>query len=348
MAHCHARRRGTVLRVRTSTGLSRIIAGLFALVLLAGAGPTSPGRDITLETRTVRFDPQHPEAARFGALQWRGGIEVWSGDKAFGGFSGLAVSADGGSLVAVSDKGRWLTANLIYRNGRLAAVGQARMAPMIGADGRPLNGKDDSDAESVTADGGGALLVSFERNNRLLRYDFSGPAPSPPEKIELPPALDASPYNKSIEAIGRFAPVGRLGGILIVITERMLDQRGNIIGWLIGTGPARRFTLRRIGDFDVTDLAILPGGDVVTLERRFSLLNGPGMMMRRIARDTIRAGALLDGPVLLRAGASYSIDNMEGLSLHRSEDGELRLTLISDDNFNLLQRTLIMQFAISE
>jgi hypothetical protein len=39
---------------------------------------------------------------------------------------------------------------------------------------------------------------------------------------------------------------------------------------------------------------------------------------------------------------------MEGLSVHRAADGALVLTLISDDNFSLLQRTLLLQFGLAE
>jgi hypothetical protein len=39
---------------------------------------------------------------------------------------------------------------------------------------------------------------------------------------------------------------------------------------------------------------------------------------------------------------------MEGLSVHRSPSGETVLTLISDDNFSPLQRTLLLQFTLAE
>jgi hypothetical protein len=39
---------------------------------------------------------------------------------------------------------------------------------------------------------------------------------------------------------------------------------------------------------------------------------------------------------------------MEGLSIHRSATGETVLTLISDDNFSVLQRTLLLQFVLRE
>jgi hypothetical protein len=39
---------------------------------------------------------------------------------------------------------------------------------------------------------------------------------------------------------------------------------------------------------------------------------------------------------------------MEGLSVHRSAGGETVLTLISDDNFSAVQRTLLLQFTLAE
>jgi hypothetical protein len=42
------------------------------------------------------------------------------------------------------------------------------------------------------------------------------------------------------------------------------------------------------------------------------------------------------------------IDNFEGLGLHRAASGETVLTLVSDDNFSPLQRTLLMQFTLLE
>jgi hypothetical protein len=37
---------------------------------------------------------------------------------------------------------------------------------------------------------------------------------------------------------------------------------------------------------------------------------------------------------------------MEGLSVNRTADGETMLTLISDDNFSSIQRTILLQFTL--
>ena len=55
---------------------------------------------------------------------------------------------------------------------------------------------------------------------------------------------------------------------------------------------------------------------------------------------------MLDGPVLIEADMGYQIDNMEGLSVHRAANGDIVLTLVSDDNFSVIQRTILLQFTL--
>ncbi len=82
------------------------------------------------------------------------------------------------------------------------------------------------------------------------------------------------------------------------------------------------------------------------LERRFSYSTGIAMRIRRVRQSDIRPGALVDGRVLVRADMGYQIDNMEGLAVHRSAQGEIILTMVSDDNFSIVQRTILLQFAL--
>ena len=67
-----------------------------------------------------------------------------------------------------------------------------------------------------------------------------------------------------------------------------------------------------------------------------------------LKRTDVYPGALIDGAVLIEADMNYQIDNMEGLSVHRAADGALVLTLISDDNFSMIQRTILLQFTLHE
>ena len=79
----------------------------------------------------------------------------------------------------------------------------------------------------------------------------------------------------------------------------------------------------------------------------FSWRQGVAVRLRRLqlsARST--PGALLDGPVLIEADLGYQIDNMEGLSINRDAHGDLVFTLVSDDNFSPIQRTILLQFTL--
>jgi hypothetical protein len=55
---------------------------------------------------------------------------------------------------------------------------------------------------------------------------------------------------------------------------------------------------------------------------------------------------MLDGDVLIEADLGFEIDNMEGLAVHQ-DGGQTILTLISDDNFSFIQRTILLEFALA-
>ena len=151
--------------------------------------------------------------------------------------------------------------------------------------------------------------------------------------------------NQGLEAIALIRG-GRLKGTVVAFSERLKDANGNLRGWLIGGPAAGTITLRRLGGFDITDAAGLPDGGLVLLERRFRYSEGVKMRIRRITAGELKPGKLIEGEVLLEATDRLNIDNMEAIAVHRSRTGETILTLMSDDNFSPLQRSLIMQFAL--
>jgi hypothetical protein len=60
----------------------------------------------------------------------------------------------------------------------------------------------------------------------------------------------------------------------------------------------------------------------------------------------LKAGATVDGPMVIEADMGFEVDNMEGIAVHRAANGDVVLTLVSDDNFSFLQRTLLLQFTL--
>ncbi len=291
---------------------------------------------------------------RFGKLDFRGGLVLTSpATPTFGGWSGWVLDEDGRQFVAVSDAGTWLTGAFAYSGGVLSGVTDARTGPLLANDGRPLNRPRDRDAEAVALVSGdvrrGAVQISFEQNARIARYDLTSAGLSASKSfLAKPDAARAMRRNGGFEAMTVMAG-GPFAGTTIAIAERFYDAKRNHRGWIWTNAGIKPFTLTNIGDFDVTDVASLPDGTLFILERRFRWLEGVKMRIRRISSEQVAPGQTIDGDTLIEATLENEIDNMEGLAATQRPGGGVRLTLISDDNFNpYLQRTVVLQFDLSD
>ena len=321
-------------------------------VLLAGAKPDTgrPARQVVVAARPIpSLLPSDPERRRFGALTYRSGLVLSSPDLGFGGYSGLWRSTDGRELVSLSDRGDWLTANAIYDSDRLAGLGDAAIAPILDADGRPVAWSAAYDTESL-AIADGTAFVGSEHAHEVRHFEWAkAGVRARGQIVPVPPELKTLPANESLEALAVAPPNHPLAGGLIAIAERARPgDEEPTRGWVL-TGSRRfAFDVRRSHAFDVTDLAFLPSGEALLLERRFRIMSGVACRIRRLAPDVFRADALVDGEIILEADRAYEIDNMEGIAVHRDPGtGQTIVTLVSDDNFSFVQRTLLLEFALN-
>ena len=334
-----------------------LFGSLFA-ALLAAAGAIAlaniqryPARPTPVAIHAepiAAFDSRNPSRTRFGALEFRGGLELTSKDPRFGGISALHMDADGSHFLALSDRGTWLKGRIVYRGGRPASVADSEMAPVLGANGKPLAAHGWYDTESLTEDGAGKFYVGVERVETIVRFDvrkYGLAARGQP--IFVPDDFKTFTYNKSLECLAAAPKGSPLAGELIAVTEHSLDAAGNHRAFLLRGKNVGRFSVKRSDDFDVSDCAILPPNDLLLLERSYSLARGVAMRIRRIPLNMIKPGALVDGTPLIVADLAYQIDNMEGLGVSRDAQGGTILTLVSDDNFSALQRTLLLQFKLA-
>lgn len=335
--------------------VSLICAGLFVgpahadkpATALTGATP------ITVKAIPIDFDREHPEHKQFGKLIYRSGVTLYTPNPYFGGFSTLALDASGKTLVSISDAGIWLRATLDYDGRELKGVSNAVLGPLRGADGKPLLDNRERDSESMTLVSGdlnrGTCYIGFERHHRIMRYPFDLKKFGPPNGgVPLPPGASKMSFNSGIEAL-TILRAGPLKGTLVAFAEDLTDANGNLQGWLIGGPSPGPITLKRIGGFDVTDATALPDGGILVLERRFRYSEGIKMRVRRIAADELKHGTVIEGDTLLEAtGDSNNIDNMEGIATFRDSSGETVISIISDDNYFVLERTLILQFTLPD
>ncbi|MEA2935885.1 MAG: hypothetical protein QOD74_2531 [Variibacter sp.] len=327
------------------------LALLFPTATFAQTAANLPIGPVKIEIAAkpiTAFYPRDPQRVRFGSLTFRGGLVLTSSHADFGGISAIRVAADGAHFLSVTDKGRWLRGRITYEGTRPSGIADAEMAPILGADGKPLASRGWYDTEALAQDGG-TVWLGLERVNRVVRFDYGKQgllARGVP--IPIPPGIQRLPHNKGLECLDVVPRRLPLGGSLVAISERGLDRDNNIRGFLVGGPSPGEFSVRRIGDFDISDCAVTPAGDLLLLERSYSPFKGVGMRIRRVPLTEVKPGATIDGPVLIEADMAFQIDNMEGLSVHRASDGALVLTLISDDNFSIIQRTLLLQFTLAE
>ena len=314
------------------------------MTALEGLTPT------TVTAVPIDFDRDNPGRREFGKLIFRSGLNLYAKSRHFGGFSGLALDSSGATLLAISDAGSWMRATLDYDGRRLKGLRDAVLGSVLGDDGQPLSDDAARDSEGMTIVGGdtskGTAYVSFERRHRIGRYPFNAERFGPPSgMVPLPPGAKSMVANRGIEAMALIR-AGKLKGTLLAFTEGRVDKNDNVQGWLIGGPTPGNIRLKRLGGFDITDAAGLPDGGVILLERRFRFSEGIKMRIRHIAARELKRGAVVRGEVLLEADDRLNIDNMEAIAAHRGASGETVLTLMSDDNFSPLQRTLIMQFTL--
>ena len=335
----------------------RFLAALFASVaIVAGSFGVAqalryshaPTKITVKATPIPAFDTRDETKTRFGQLEYRGGLVLTSSDQAFGGISALIMEPDGARFLSLTDQGSWLRGRIVYRgDGRPDGIADAEMAPMLGQDGKPLAARHWFDTESLAQGVDGMLYVGIERVEKIVRFDFRRDGfAAKGEPVQVPEDFKTFAFNKSLECLAAPPKGAPLAGSLIAITERSLDAAGNHRSFVLKGAQVSRFTLKRSDDFDVSDCAVLPPADLLVLERRYSPLRGVAIRIRRIHLDDIREGAVVDGAQLFFADLGYQIDNMEGIGLHKNAQGETILTLVSDDNFSPIQRTLLLQFAL--
>ncbi len=278
----------------------------------------------------------------FGRFSWRGGISLSSPAKAFGGLSGIAISGNCEELLSVSDAGNWFRARLQYRDGQLVGLSEPEMAPVLDSKGKIQRRNRWGDAEALTLIGAGKVGIAFESRVRFGSYDLGKNGLAARfQVIPHPKEIDSGEENGEVEAFGSLGD-----GRYIAIAEKHYDSDGNIKAWIWKGKQITAFSIARYASYDITDLAVLPDGNIMTVERSFTRTSLPGMAVRLFSIDDVKSGELRKPELLMEATLPLqAIDNMEGIALCE-RDGETRVTFQSDDNFNKnLQSTVLLQFA---
>ncbi|PSJ59410.1 esterase-like activity of phytase family protein [Pseudaminobacter soli (ex Li et al. 2025)] len=307
----------------------------------------APVERMDVSTRQITRFEIGRDRTQFGPLEFVGGFEMTASSRHFGGFSAMRFLTPGKDFVGVADTGFWFFGK-VTRDAEQRPTGMAdfRMVQMVDETGKPIEEKWRVDAESLALRGKVAT-VGFERNHRVAEFHIDpNDMRAPFRQLDFLVPKNELRLNRSFETLAYAPEAGALKGALVVVTERSLDKQGNVFAAVL-SGPRKGvFTVVRSDGFDITDGAFLPNGDLLLLERSFTIMQGVRMRLRRLPADSIGKDKVADGPVLMKADMRYQIDNMEALDVWRRADGALIVSLMSDDNQSFLQRSLYLEFRL--
>jgi hypothetical protein len=277
--------------------------------------------------------------AAIGPLRFAGAVELRAADPRFGGLSGLLVSDDL-ALLGVTDTALWVRARLVVERDRLVGIAAPELLPIRGGAGQPLPRGRLGDAEALTRAPDGRLLVAFERWHRIRA--FAGPE-APGLFFPAPPGSETLPGNEGLETLTALAD-GRLLAI-----EEGLENGVPRRAWLGGERGWMPLAYAHEPGWRPTDAGGLPDGGALVLERRFGALFGFAGRIMHIPAAALRqaaAGTTLAAREIARLAPPLLADNFEALAIARRPDGSLWVFVASDDNFNSLQRTLLLAFVL--
>ncbi len=246
-----------------------------------------------------------------------------------GGFSGLD-SPDGQRFAMVSDQGYYVLGRFRREDGRITGFDRFRVYTQAHPPGRRHGvGRD---AEGLVWDGG-RLAVSREGVHEVWRND--DPA-GPPEVLPRHPDFVTLPVNKSLEALA-----GEADGTLLTLPETARGGVFQLYRW-DGADWRRSAMLSASDGFSAVGADIGPDGWFYLLERRLHL---PFRFSSRVRRFRIESDRVLAEETVLRTAPGVH-DNLEGLTVWRDARGDLRLTMVSDDNFLRMQRTEFVEYVV--
>jgi hypothetical protein len=313
-----------------------IVAILFTLLSIASAAADSIDVVATPVVPDVGSTP-----ITSGQLEYLTGFALTSEANTFGGLSGMSLSADGGTLTALADTGVWFRLTL-QRDaaGQLTGVAGGESGRLKDEHGKPLATKYVGDAESITRAADGSYYVTFEGWHRLWRYRAaSDPLRAAAKYVRAPKSMTSLPGNEGVEAATQLRD-----GRFLLLSEGGFTETRDLQGWL---GDRKRWgglTLAPTGAFRPTDLTVLPNGDVLLLERSVSLFGGFAARLSVIPAATIAPGARLAGEELAIVRSPLPVDNFEAVAARGAPDGSVLIYILSDNNFNEAERTLLLQF----
>ena len=287
-------------------------------------GPSPSLGPIAVDAASVPLNPQDPSATSIGEFRYAGGLALSTSESDLLHELSDLVVTDSDHIVAVGDEGVRFDARITFdKNGHLVGIADANIARLIGENGRPL--MTGVDAEGLALLPSGDFLVSFERRPRIWLYPKTG---APPRAVPSPRASFRA--NEGMEALTADPDAG--ADAYVVGAE----DSGATWNCRATTSCTPGPTVDKPTEFGLVSMTRFPEGMTAYLLRAYDSSRGPRITLKILRGQSLVARLDLAPPM--------TVDNFEGIASVPGADGQRRFYMISDDNNNPSQRTLLLAF----
>lgn len=272
------------------------------------------------------------QAEVLSELDWRS----WA--PSFGGLSGVEITDEGAGLVAVSDRGHLIRAEIARDDeGRITELSRPRIGRLQGPGGAWPRNRSARDSEGLALLPDGRLIVAYEGDHRIEIHAADGAFAS---ALDRPVQVYALTDNVGIEGIAVDAT-----GAIYAVPERW--------GWRRDTFPLLRHDDRgwsvaaeidAQGIFMSVGLDVGPDGRLYLLERVLHDRRGFASRLRRFELD--EAGIAAQEELWLSPHGARG--NLEGISVWRDGRGRLIAMLVADDNYNPFLASEVLELILPD
>jgi len=263
----------------------------------------------------------------------------------FSEISDLAYSKKANVLYMVSDEGKLFEFKAVFGN----KIG--KLIPIRGGKLRKKNGKKFKkwrrDSEGMTLDGRGRLLISFEEKPKIGWFHTdSENFGRLVRKYRLPKKLkkvkNYRSKNKGLEALAWHKHYG-----ILTAAEWPLKKDNKKFQTIYAlSGKEWHFKAEPEGNSAISAIEVMDDGNILVLERSFTGYMNPFVVtLKKVYLNRCRKG-ICPVKILVKMNShkGWNIDNFEGLA----KVGKHRYVMISDDNDNFFQKTLLIYFEVKE
>ena len=249
------------------------------------------------------------------------------------------------SLFMVSDEGKLFEFQAVFTE-RIEKLKPLRAGPLLKKNGKKFK-KWRRDSEGMTLDGKGRLLISFEEKPKIGWFHKNSKKYGRLiKKYKLPKKLRSvkrfRSKNKGMEALAWHPRYGILTAL--EYPPKGVNKKWQTIYAL--WGKEWHFKAEPEVNSAISAIEVMDDGNILVLERSFTGYMNPFVVtLKKVYIDRCKKG-MCPAKTLAKMNnhKGWNVDNFEGLA----KVGKHRYVMISDDNDNFFQKTLLIYFEVKE